>query len=141
MTRRCLIIDQSAMVRRVAARIIREFGFEILEAKTGQDALDTCSVTLPEVVLLDWKTSDMNGVEFMAQLRNLTQRDGTPMPTILFCTGERSVDTIVSALRAGADEYIMKPFDSDIIASKFTIAGLISQDQGQSGEPSACAVP
>lgn len=134
MTRRCLIVDQSAMVRRVAARIIRELGFEVIEARTGQDALDACAGMAPDAVMLDWKTPDMGGAEFIAKLRDMMKTNGTPMPTILFCTGERSVEQIVLALKAGADEYIMKPFDSDIIGSKFALAGLLD------GENVACAV-
>jgi two-component system chemotaxis response regulator CheY len=140
MTRRCLIIDQSSMVRRVAARIIREFGFEVIEARSGQDGLDTCAGMSPEAVMLDWKTPDMNGAEFIAKLRDMMERNGTPMPTILFCTGERSVEHIVLALKAGADEYIMKPFDSDIIGSKFALAGLLDTTKQVGGESAACAV-
>jgi len=139
MSRRCLIIDQSSMVRRVAARIIREFGFEVIEARTGQDGLDACAGMSPEAVMLDWKTPDMGGAEFIAKLREIMERNGTPMPTVLFCTGERSVEQIVLALKAGADEYIMKPFDSDIIGSKFALAGLLDTAQMARGESAACA--
>ncbi|MEM9600949.1 MAG: response regulator, partial [Pseudomonadota bacterium] len=65
--------------------------------------------------------------EFIAALRDVASEAGSAMPTVLFCTGERSVDQIVTALRAGADEYIMKPFDSDIIESKFAMAGLLEE--------------
>jgi len=151
MSRRCLIVDQSAMVRRVAARIIRELDFEVIEARTGRDALDACAGMAPEAVMLDWKTSDMGGAEFISELREMTQNSGTPMPTILFCTGERSVEQIVLALKAGADEYIMKPFDSDIIRSKFALAGLLdpatmasrpmmnTEADASAGESVACA--
>lgn len=125
MTSRCLIIDQSAMVRRVAARIIRELGFEVIEAKSAREGLDMSSTTPPNVVMLDWKTPDMNGAEFIAAMR--AQTGETAMPIILFCTADRSVDQIVTALKAGADEYIMKPFDSEIIESKFALAGLIDE--------------
>lgn len=126
MSRRCLIIDQSAMVRRVAARIIRELGFEVIEAKTAQEGLDFCETQRPDVVMLDWKTPDMSGAEFIASLR--AQLGADALPSILFCTADRSVDQIVAALKAGADEYIMKPFDSEIIESKFALAGLLQQD-------------
>lgn len=151
MSRRCLIVDQSAMVRRVAARIIRELGFEVIEARTGQEALDACAGMAPEAVMLDWKTPDMGGAEFIGKLREMMQKGGTPMPTILFCTGERSVEQIVLALKAGADEYIMKPFDSDIIGSKFALAGLMDaakvtkrpiinvEANASAGESVACA--
>lgn len=125
MKRRCLVVDQSAMVRRVAARIIRDFGFDVIEARTGQDALDACDGMPPDAIMLDWKTPDMDGTEFIGRLREMMTQNDAPMPTILFCTGERSVEQIVIALKAGADEYIMKPFDSDIIGSKFALAGLL----------------
>lgn len=125
MNPQCLIVDQSPMVRRVAARIIRELGYDVTEARTGVEALDLCRSALPKVVMLDWKTPDVAGAEFIAALRDVAAQAGEAMPTVLFCTGERSVDQIVTALRAGADEYIMKPFDSDIIESKFALAGLL----------------
>jgi len=124
---RCLVIDQSAMVRRVAARIIRELGFDVIEARSGQDGLDACAGMPPDAVMLDWKTPDMGGAEFIAKLREMMTHNDQTMPTILFCTGERSVEQIVLALKAGADEYIMKPFDSDIIRSKFALAGLTDE--------------
>lgn len=127
MNPQCLIVDQSPMVRRVAARIIRELGYDVTEAKSGLEALDLCRNALPTVVMLDWKTPDVAGAEFIAALRDVASEAGSAMPTVLFCTGERSVDQIVTALRAGADEYIMKPFDSDIIESKFAMAGLLEE--------------
>ncbi|MEM7729547.1 MAG: response regulator [Pseudomonadota bacterium] len=128
MTRRCLIIDQSAMVRRVAARIVRDLGFEVTEAKTGQEAIDACAARTPDVVLLDWKMPDMDAMRVIEAFKT----DAGKGPTLIFCTAERSVDRIVAALQAGADEYIMKPFDSDVIRSKFVLAGLLSQGQGTS---------
>lgn len=128
MTRRCLIVDPSAMVRRVAARIVRELDFEIIEARSGQEALDSCAGTLPQVVMLEAALSDMSSTEFMTQLAAAVERDGADHPTVMFCTAERDVPRIVQALQDGADEYIMKPFDSDIIISKFAIAGLIDAD-------------
>ena len=135
MTRRCLIIDQSPMVRRVAARIIRDLGFTVDEARTASEALELCKNHPTDVVMLDWKTPDMDGAAFIADLRTIAQKTGTPMPTVLFCTAKRSIEQIVSALKAGATEYIMKPFDSDIIESKFALAGLLD------GDPATCAMP
>ena len=118
----CLIVDDSRMIRRVAGRIVKDLGFETDEAVNGQDALDKCRIDLPDAILLDWKMPVMDGVSFLKQLRDMP--DGKD-PTVVFCTSERDVDHIVEALSAGADEYIMKPFDSDIIESKFSLAGLV----------------
>ncbi len=118
----CLIVDDNRMIRRVAGRIIKDLGFETDEAVNGQDALDKCRIELPDAILLDWNMPVMDGLSFLKKLRDLP--DGTD-PTVVFCTSERKIDHIVEALSVGADEYIMKPFDSDIIESKFTLAGLV----------------
>lgn len=125
MERRCLIIDPSSMVRRVAARIIRELGLEALDAKTGQEALDLCADRMPEAIMIDWSLPDMQADQFLKELDGILARSNSARPTVIFCSGERKVSRIVDALKAGADEYIMKPFDSDIIRSKFVLAGLI----------------
>lgn len=120
--RTCLIVDDSRMIRRVAGRIVKDLGFETSEAADGQDALDKCTMNMPDAVLVDWAMPVMDGFDFV---KNLRQLPGGDTPTVVFCTSIRDVERIVAALAAGADEYIMKPFDSDIIESKFTLAGLI----------------
>ena len=120
--RTCLIVDDSRMIRRVAGRIVRELGFDVVEAVNGQDALDKCMIDMPTAVLVDWAMPIMDGFDFVKALRELPHGD---IPTVVFCTSVRDVERIVEALAAGADEYIMKPFDSDIIESKFALAGLV----------------
>ncbi|MEM7569958.1 MAG: response regulator, partial [Pseudomonadota bacterium] len=75
---------------------------------------------LPDVVLLDWNMPVMDGMTF---LRTLRSQQG-PQPTVIFCTGNNQMQHIKQALEAGADDYIMKPFDRDILTSKFEQAGL-----------------
>lgn len=118
----CLIVDDSRMIRRVAGRIIKDLGFETSEAINGQDALDKCHIEMPDAILVDWAMPVMDGFDFVKQLRTLP---GGSEPTVVFCTSVRDVERIVEALAVGADEYIMKPFDSDIIESKFALAGLV----------------
>lgn len=118
----CLIIDDSRMIRRVAGRIVKDLGFETIEAADGQEALDRCTIEMPDAVLVDWNMPVLDGMGFLKGLRKL---DGGKKPTVVFCTAVRDLDRIAEALSAGADEYVMKPFDSDIIESKFEIAGLI----------------
>lgn len=120
-TPHCLVIDESLMVRRVAARIIRDFGYEVLDTKTGQEAIDMARIRLPDVILLDWQVGDMSAIEVIDDIRSLPKGEKT---RIIFCTAQRSLEQIRAALSAGADEYIMKPFDSDIIESKFRLARL-----------------
>lgn len=118
----CLIVDDSRMIRRVATRILKDMGFDVSEAANGQEALDACRNTMPEAILLDWNMPVMDGFAFLKALRKEKGGDG---PTVIFCTAERSVERITEALQFGANEYIMKPFDSDIIESKFQLAGLV----------------
>ena len=117
----CLVVDDSRVIRKVARRILEDIGFEIAEAADGLEALAWCRAAMPDAVLLDWNMPAMLGIEF---LRILRQEPGGERPTVVFCTVENSVERIREALDCGADEYIMKPFDGDIITAKFAEVGL-----------------
>jgi len=118
----CLIVDDSKMIRRVAGRILKDLNFATRESGDGQDALKQCQQDMPDAILLDWNMPIVDGLTFLKTLR---AQPGGANPVVVFCTAERSVERISEALDAGADEYVMKPFDSDIIESKFTEVGLI----------------
>ncbi len=118
----CLIVDDSKIVRMVARKILEGLNFEIAEAEDGQQALDACMAEMPTAVLLDWNMPVKNGLEFLKELRAL---DDVDQPVVVFCTTENDMTHIQEALQAGANEYIMKPFDSEIIESKFTQVGLL----------------
>jgi two-component system, chemotaxis family, chemotaxis protein CheY len=117
----CLVVDDSRVIRKVARRILEDLGFEIAEAADGAEALAWCRTSMPEAVLLDWNMPGMNGIEFLKVLR---AEPGGRAPVVVMCTVENERDRMVEALDAGADEYIMKPFDGDIIEGKFALAGL-----------------
>ena len=74
------------------------------------------------LVLTDWNMPEMNGIDF---LRALRREPGGDRPTVVFCTTENDMSHIAEAMRSGANEYIMKPFDSEIIESKFSEVGLV----------------
>ena len=118
----CLVVDDSSVIRKIARRILEEMNFHIVEAEDGEQALEICKRELPEAVLLDWNMPVMDGYEFLRSLRQLPDGD---RPKVVFCTTENGMDHIARALDAGANEYIMKPFDKDIIAAKFQEVGLI----------------
>ena len=118
----CLVVDDSSVIRKVARRILEGMHFEITEAEDGADALGKCAERLPDAVLLDWNMPVMDGYEFLGNLRRLP---GGDKPKVVFCTTENDVAHIARALHAGANEYIMKPFDKDIVEAKFQEVGLI----------------
>lgn len=118
----CLIVDDSRTIRTVARRMFEELEFHAEEAEDGQKALDACLQEMPDVILLDWHMPVMNGIEFLRELRGSS---GGKEPVVVFCTTENDMERIQEALGAGADEFIMKPFDTDIIESKLAQVGLI----------------
>ncbi len=118
----CLIVDDSRVVRKVARRIAQDLGFDCKEAEDGQKAYDACKESMPDAVILDWNMPVMSGIEFLEKLR---QMDNGSHPKVVFCTTENDMEHIQRAMQAGADEYIMKPFDSEIIESKFAQIGLL----------------
>lgn len=119
---KCLIVDDSVVVRKLARMMVEGFGFDVAEAGDGASALEACRSEMPALVLLDWNMPVMNGMEFMQALRGMP---GGAAVKIVFCTTENNMPAIETALSAGADEYIMKPFDAEILQSKFQQVGLI----------------
>ena len=111
----------------------KRLDFEIIEAEDGEKALEACKRGLPDAVLLDWNMPVMDGYEFLGALRRMP---GGEQPKVVFCTTENEIDAISRALDAGANEYIMKPFDKDIVAAKFQEVGLI-----QRAFPAYCGPP
>jgi len=118
----CLVVDDSSVIRKVARRILEGLDFQISEAENGQEAINACREQIPDAILLDWNMPKMDGYEFLRALRRLP---GGDKPKVVFCTTENDVAHIARALHAGANEYIMKPFDKDIVEAKFQEVGLI----------------
>ncbi|MCS6920916.1 response regulator [Elioraea thermophila] len=117
-----LVVDDSRIVRKVARRILEGLGFAVDEAENGAEALAACRSRLPDGILLDWNMPVMNGIEFLHALRS---EFGLGEPRVVFCTTESELDAIQRAIEGGANEYIMKPFDAEIIESKFQQVGLL----------------
>jgi two-component system chemotaxis response regulator CheY len=118
----CLVVDDSKVIRLVARRILEALNFAVEEAADGRQAMVACARRMPDVILLDWNMPEMNGIDF---LRALRQTDAGKAPVVVFCTTETDISHIQEAISAGANEYIMKPFDSEILENKFTQVGLL----------------
>ena len=117
----CLVVDDSSVIRKVARRILEGLDFQISEAENGEEAIEACRQQVPDAILLDWNMPKMDGYEFLRALRRLP---GGDKPKVVFCTTENDVAHIARALH-GANEYIMKPFDKDIVEAKFQEVGLL----------------
>lgn len=118
-----LVVDDSSVIRKVATRILESMRFDAAEAPGGREALAACEAHMPDAILLDWNMPEMDGIEFLQALRRMP---GGNAPKVLFCTTENEVSHIARAMHAGADEYIMKPFDKEIFRSKLQEIGLIA---------------
>ena len=118
----CLIVDDSKVIRMVAKKILQELEFSTQEAEDGLQALEACRKAMPDAVLLDWNMPNMSGIEFLRELRKMANGE---RPIVVFCTTENDIAHIQEAIEAGANEYIMKPFDSEILQAKFSQVGLL----------------
>jgi len=116
----CLVVDDSKVIRKVARHILETLGFDVHEAGDGQEALDFCQNQMPNVVLLDWNMPVMSGIDFLVALRGLENGN---QPKVVFCTTENGLGHIQAAVDAGADEYVMKPFDRETLQSKLQMVG------------------
>lgn len=118
----CLIVDDSKIVRKVTRKIFEALDYEISEAEDGSVALAACMQSFPNLIMLDWHMPVMNGIEFLRALRQLP---GGGAPVVIFCTTETEFNRIQEAIMAGANEYVMKPFDDDIIKGKLEQLGIL----------------
>ncbi|MDP6805802.1 MAG: response regulator [Rhodospirillales bacterium] len=118
----CLIVDESKVIRLVTRKILEDLEFETEEATDGQSAVEACRRKMPSAILVEWNLPVLSGIEFLRALRALP---GGEAPRVLFCTLENDLQHIQEAIKAGADEYVMKPFDSEIIRAKFALVGLL----------------
>ncbi len=122
----CLVVDDSRTVRKAARRMLERSGFTVEEAENGAEALVACRAGLPDLVLLDWNMPVMDGLEF---LRHARREFGPADPPVMLCTTEAGFERIVEALQAGAQEYIMKPFDEAILTGKLATLGLLPDEE------------
>lgn len=118
----CLVVDDSRTIRKVITGILSKMNIQHREADSGLTAYEQCQRAMPAFILLDWQMPGMDGLEFLKKLRQ--EPDGGS-PKVIFCTTESGIENIDKAIRAGADEYIMKPFDQDILTSKLSMIGAL----------------
>lgn len=120
--RHCLVVDDSRVIRKVAGSILADFDFETDEAEDGIQALTACRTQMPELILLDWAIPGSNVMEF---LRSLRREQGGDRPVVVYCTTENDVARINEAMLAGANDYVLKPYDRPALEEKLGQVGLL----------------
>ncbi|KRA84551.1 response regulator [Altererythrobacter sp. Root672] len=119
--RRCLIVDDSRVMRAVSRRVVESLGYAVAEAENGQEALARCEAGgMPDLILLDWNMPIMSGIEFITALR--AQPDGGG-PKVVFCTTENDPTIVGRGIAAGADGFVTKPFDSETLQARLQRLG------------------
>ena len=118
----CLVVDDSRVIRKVACRILSDLSYLTVEAENGAEALMACRRQMPDMILLDGQMPLMSGIDFLRALRSETKGNH---PVVLYCTTENDVAHISEAMAAGADEYILKPYDKALIEDKLAEVGLV----------------
>lgn len=120
-----LVIDDSRAIRMILSRILTNLGFEVREAGNGKEALDVLGAaeTVPSVALVDWNMPEMNGLEFVAAVRDDPKYRSM---ALMMVTTESEQSQIVRALAAGAHEYVIKPFTPDAIEEKLALLGVLT---------------
>src|SRR5450631_2691364 len=123
MMSKALVVDDSRTIRTIIRRILIELGYEVCEAANGVEALEVLETekTVVKLVLTDWNMPEMNGLDLVKRLR---QNPEFVSLKVLMVTTETEIDEMASALAAGANEYVMKPFTKDILLEKLELVGM-----------------
>ncbi len=120
---KALIVDDAKVVRVALSRIMNQLGYEAVTAEDGQQALAAMAEHPDtDVVMLDWNMPVMNGYDFLITLREMPEH--ATNPKVIMVTTETGMPQMLKALAGGADEYIMKPFDKEMVAGKLQMVGL-----------------
>lgn len=120
--KRCLIVDDSEVIRRISTRMLDALHLEAAEAASGYSALEYCSKAMPDAILLDWCMPELSGIDCLHMLRRLP---GGTTPIVLYCTTQNDPAETVRARRAGANDILVKPYDRETLRQKLIAVGLI----------------
>ena len=119
---KALVVDDSRAMRSIIGKYLRELGFEVFEAASGMQALvDIRKIDGLSLVLVDWNMPEMDGCEFLLKIRTEPEFHDVP---IMMVTTESEMEQVAVALEAGANEYLMKPFDKQGLLEKLLLLGV-----------------
>ncbi len=122
--RHCLVVDDSDIIRKVAHHILEEVHVTSTEAESGPEALERCRSAMPDLIMLDWQMPQMSAVDFLYLLR---RQPGGDRPFVIYCTTENDPEDITKAFQAGANDYLIKPYDRDSVIDKLCAIGAIDR--------------
>lgn len=119
---RALVVDDSRAVRMILSKALKGLGFDVREASNGIEALEIIAVEKAALtlVLSDWNMPEMNGLELLKRLRS---DPALASLVIIMVTTETELDQMSTAMEAGANEYVMKPFTKEILLEKLQLVG------------------
>jgi two-component system chemotaxis response regulator CheY len=123
---KAMVVDDSRAIRMILTKTLTQLGFEVLQAASGNEAL----TLLPDpgnrlsLIMVDWNMPGISGLDFVRQVRC---DPGMASVVLVMVTTETEIEQMVTALDAGANEYIMKPFTKEIVADKLRLLGLVEQ--------------
>jgi two-component system chemotaxis response regulator CheY len=119
---RAMVIDDSRAIRLILGKMLKDLGFEVIDAENGAVAIDRLKKSEKvDIALVDWNMPEMNGYEFVCAVRKEDAYKDLPL---MMVTTETEMSQVVKALEAGANEYVMKPFTKEMITEKLTLMGM-----------------
>ena len=119
---RAMVIDDSRAIRLILGKMLKELGFEVIDAENGAVAMERLKTSEKlDIALVDWNMPEMNGYEFVCEVRKDDTYKDLPL---MMVTTETEMSQVVKALEAGANEYVMKPFTKEMITEKLTLMGV-----------------
>nr|WP_261368113.1 SpoIIE family protein phosphatase [Pseudosulfitobacter koreense] len=124
--RLALVVDDSRLQRHILSKAVRGWGFDVIEAASGDAALKICHDVTPDLVLSDWMMPGMNGLEFCDAFRKLGRED---YGYFILLTSKSEKEEIARGLEAGADDFVSKPVDLNELRARITAGDRILQMQ------------
>lgn len=119
---KAMIVDDSGATRFILSKMMSELGYDVVQAKDGQDAFDKLGDNKDcTIALVDWNMPVMNGYDLVCKVRAENEYNGIK---IMMVTTETEMTQVVKAIEAGANEYIMKPFTKEMILDKMKLLGV-----------------
>jgi phosphoserine phosphatase RsbU/P len=124
--RQVLLVDDSRLQRRIIASSLKKWGFEVIETESGDIAMEMCQNLRPDLVLSDWVMPGMSGLEFCRSFREMS---GDDYAYFILLTSKSEKNEVAQGLDAGADDFLIKPVNSDELRARISAGGRILEMQ------------